>query len=130
MNLYVGNLSQDVTDDDLKKAFEVYGAVKSATVIKDRYSNESRGFGFVEMDVKSEGLEALSGLNGQALKDKNLIVSEARPKNRNRSNSGNITSTAAPAKEPPRLPIPPKTTIKRIVIDSITVKLDGSMNVI
>ncbi len=90
MNLYVGNLSQDVTDDDLKKAFEVYGAVKSATVIKDRYSNESRGFGFVEMDVKSEGLEALSGLNGQALKDKNLIVSEARPKKSNRSNSGSF----------------------------------------
>ena len=90
MNLYVGNLSQDVTDDDLKKAFEVYGAVKSATVIKDRYSNESRGFGFVEMNVKSEGLEALSGLNGQTLKDKNLIVSEAKPKRTNRNNSGSF----------------------------------------
>lgn len=90
MNLYVGNLSQDVTDDDLKKAFEVYGAVKSATVIKDRYSNESRGFGFVEMNVKSEGLEALTGLNGQALKDKNLIVSEARPKKNNRNRSGSF----------------------------------------
>ncbi|MBN1408197.1 MAG: RNA-binding protein [Calditrichaceae bacterium] len=90
MNLYVGNLSLDVTDDDLKKAFEVYGAVKSATVIKDRYSNESRGFGFVEMTVKSEGLEALSGLNGQTLKEKNLIVSEARPKKSTRNNSGSF----------------------------------------
>jgi RNA recognition motif-containing protein len=90
MNLYVGNLSQDVTDDDLQKAFEVYGAVKSATVIKDRYSNESRGFGFVEMDNKSEGLEALSGLNGQALKDKNLVVSEARQRKNNRGNSGSF----------------------------------------
>ncbi|MEJ2053580.1 MAG: RNA-binding protein [Calditrichaceae bacterium] len=85
MNLYVGNLSSDVTDDDLRKAFEVYGAVKSATVIKDRYTGESRGFGFVEMNVKSEGLEALTGLNGQELKDKNLIVSEARPKRDNRN---------------------------------------------
>jgi RNA recognition motif-containing protein len=90
MNLYVGNLSQDVTDDDLKKAFEVYGSVKSAKVIRDRYSNESRGFGFVEMDVKSEGLEALSGLNGQTLKDKNLIISEARQKKSNRGNFGSF----------------------------------------
>ena len=90
MNLYVGNLSQDVTDDDLKKAFEVYGSVKSAKVIRDRYSNESRGFGFVEMNVKSEGLEALSGLNGQTLKDKNLIVSEARQKKSNRGSSGSF----------------------------------------
>jgi len=85
MNLYVGNLSPEVTDSDLKKAFEVYGSVKSATVIKDRYTGESRGFGFVEMNVKSEGLEALTGLNGQTLKDKNLIVSEARPKKDNRN---------------------------------------------
>jgi RNA recognition motif-containing protein len=93
MNLYVGNLSPDVTDDDLKKAFEVYGSVKSAKVIKDRYTNESRGFGFVEMNVKSEGLEALSALNGQTLKDKNLIVSEARPKKSHRNDSGSFRNS-------------------------------------
>ena len=80
MNLYVGNLSKDVNDDDLRQAFEVYGEVKSASVINDRYTGESRGFGFVEMADKAAGLEAISGLNGQDIKGRNLVVSEARPK--------------------------------------------------
>lgn len=84
MNLYVGNLSKDVNDDDLRKAFEVYGQVSSAKVITDRYSGESRGFGFVEMPASNEGLEAISGLNRQEVKGRNLVVSEARPKRDNR----------------------------------------------
>ncbi|MBD3224406.1 MAG: RNA-binding protein [Caldithrix sp.] len=88
MNLYVGNLSKDVSDDDLRQAFEVYGPVKSATVIKDRYSGESRGFGFVEMDKKAEGVEAISGLNGQDVKGRGLVVSEARPKKKNNNRRG------------------------------------------
>ncbi len=84
MNLYVGNLSLDVNDEDLRKAFEVYGQVTSAKVISDRYSGDSRGFGFVEMAVKAEGLEAITGLNSHELKGRNLIVSEARPKKDNR----------------------------------------------
>jgi RNA recognition motif-containing protein len=84
MNVYVGNLSKDVNDDDLRKAFEVYGNVSSATVITDRYSGESRGFGFVEMPEKEEGLEAIAGLNSQEIKGRHLSVSEARPKKDNR----------------------------------------------
>jgi RNA recognition motif-containing protein len=87
MNLYVANLSQDVNDEDLRKTFEVYGQVTSAKVITDRYSGDSRGFGFVEMPVKTEGLEAISGLNSQEIKGRNLVVSEARPKRDNRGSS-------------------------------------------
>ncbi len=87
MNLYVANLSQDVNDEDLRKTFEVYGQVTSAKVITDRYSGDSRGFGFVEMPVKTEGLEAISGLNSQEIKGRNLVVSEARPKRDNRRSS-------------------------------------------
>lgn len=80
MNIYVGNLSHDATDDDLRQAFEAFGQVTSATIIKDKFSGESRGFGFVEMPNKPEGQAALTGLNGQDLKGRALKVSEARPR--------------------------------------------------
>ena len=80
MNIYVGNLSNDATEADLRQAFEAFGQVSSATVIKDRFSGESRGFGFVEMPDKGEAQAALSGLNGQDLKGRSLKISEARPK--------------------------------------------------
>lgn len=80
MNLYVGNLSREVTEDELRKAFEAFGQVTSVNVIKDRYSNESRGFGFVEMATKSEAQAAITGLNGTSLGDRTLSVSEARPR--------------------------------------------------
>jgi RNA recognition motif-containing protein len=80
MNIYVGNLSNDATEADLRQAFEAFGQVSSATVIKDRFSGESRGFGFVEMPSKDEAQAALSGLNGQDLKGRSLKISEARPK--------------------------------------------------
>lgn len=80
MNIYVGNLSNDATEADLRQAFEAFGQVSSATVIKDRFSGESRGFGFVEMPTKDEAQAALSGLNGQDLKGRSLKISEARPK--------------------------------------------------
>lgn len=88
MNLYVGNLSVDVTDDDLKKAFEVYGAVSSATVIKDRFSGESRGFGFVEMPEESEAKEAIAGLSNQEIKGRYLKVNEAKPQGDKRNQKG------------------------------------------
>ena len=88
MNLYVSNLSSDVTDSDLRGAFEVYGQVSSVKVIKDRFSGESRGFGFVEMPDKTKAIEAIRGLNGQEVKGKNLVVSEARPKKDNRRQRG------------------------------------------
>jgi len=63
MNIYVGNLSLDVTEDDLRKEFEAFGQVATANVIKDKFTGESRGFGFVEMPSKSEAQEAMTALN-------------------------------------------------------------------
>jgi RNA recognition motif-containing protein len=80
VNIYVGNLSREVTEDELRKAFEAFGQVTSVNIIKDRYSGESRGFGFVEMTTKSEAQAAINGLNGTSLKERTLSVSEARPR--------------------------------------------------
>ena len=80
MNIYVGNVSNDVTEDDLRLAFEAYGKVESAAVIKDKFSGESRGFGFVEMPDKTEAQAAITGLNGKELKGRTLNVNEARPR--------------------------------------------------
>ena len=78
MNIYVGNLSHEVTEDDLKEAFGAFGQLASVTVVKDRKSGESRGFGFIEMASKDEAQSAIAGLNGKDLKGKNLTVNEAR----------------------------------------------------
>jgi cold-inducible RNA-binding protein len=80
VNIYVGNLSREVSEDELRKAFEAFGQVTSASIIKDRYSGESRGFGFVEMATKTEAQAAINGLNGTSLKERTLSVSEARPR--------------------------------------------------
>ena len=80
MNIYVGNLSREATEDELRQAFEAFGQVTSVNVIKDRYSGESRGFGFVEMATKSEAQAAINGLNGTSLGERTLSVSEARPR--------------------------------------------------
>jgi len=80
MNIYVGNLAHEVSDEDLRRAFEAYGQVESANVIKDKFSGESRGFGFVEMPAKAEAQSAIEGLNGSDLKGRNLNVNEARPR--------------------------------------------------
>jgi len=80
MNIYVGNLSRDVTEDDLRQAFEAFGQVNSATVIKDRFSGESRGFGFVEIPSKNEAQTAITEMNGKDLKGRVINVNEARPK--------------------------------------------------
>ena len=80
MNIFVGNLSQDTTEEDLQKAFEAFGQVKSVTIIKDMFSRESKGFGFVEIQSKAEAQAAINGLNGTLLKGKALNVNEARPR--------------------------------------------------
>ena len=80
MNIYVGNLSREVTEDELRQSFEAFGQVTSANIIKDRYSGESRGFAFVEMSTKSEAQAAINGLNGTSLGERTLSVSEARPR--------------------------------------------------
>ena len=88
MKIFVGNLSRDVNDDDLLKAFEAFGKVESATVVKDKFSGESRGFGFVEMSSGPEAQAAISGMNGKDLKGRTLNVNEARPKEDRGGGSG------------------------------------------
>lgn len=80
MNIYVGNLPREATDDDLKQAFEAFGKVMSVNIIKDKFSGESRGFGFVEMPKRTEAEAAIAGLNGKDLKGQTISVNEARPK--------------------------------------------------
>jgi RNA recognition motif-containing protein len=80
MNIYVGNLSSDVTGDDLRQAFGAFGQVESATVITDKFSGESRGFGFIEMPSKDEAAAAIAGMNGKDIKGKAVSVNEAKPK--------------------------------------------------
>ena len=84
MNIYVGNLSHEVTEEDLRLAFEPFGQVESATIIKDKHSGQSKGFGFVEMASKAEGQSAIDGLNGKELKGRALNVNEARPRTESR----------------------------------------------
>lgn len=88
MNIYVGNLSREVTEDDLRQAFEAFGQVTSATLIKDKFSGESRGFGFVEMPSKTEAQAAIQGMNGKDLKGRTLNVNEARPRTEGRRSGG------------------------------------------
>ena len=88
MNIYVGNISSQLTEEELKEAFVAYGVTSSVKIIKDRYTGEPRGFGFVEMPEKAEAEAAITGLNGKELKGKNLTVNEARPSTE-RSGGGN-----------------------------------------
>jgi RNA recognition motif-containing protein len=88
MNIYVGNLSNEVTEEDLKQAFETFGEVESVKIIKDKYTNRSKGFGFVEMPSKAEGQSAIDDLNGKELKGKALNVNEARPRTESRGRGG------------------------------------------
>jgi RNA recognition motif-containing protein len=78
MNIFIGNLSFNVTEGDLRQAFEAFGQVASATVIKDKQSGRSKGFGFVEMPVQAEAQSAIEVLNGKALKGRTITVNEAR----------------------------------------------------
>lgn len=88
MKIYVGNIARGVSDDELKKAFEEFGQVDSAVVLKDKFTGESRGFGFVEMPSSSEAKAAIDGMNGKDLKGRNLNVNEARPREDNRGGGG------------------------------------------
>jgi len=80
MNIYVGNLAREVTDEELRKEFEAFGKVESVSIIKDKYSGQSRGFGFVEMPTRTEAQAAITGLKGKVLRDRTIDVSEARPR--------------------------------------------------
>ena len=85
MKIYVGNLSYEVTEEDLRQEFGAFGEVTSVNIITDKYSGRSKGFGFVEMATKSEAEAAITGLNGKTLKDRTVVVNEARPRTDNRS---------------------------------------------
>jgi RNA recognition motif-containing protein len=80
MNIYVGNLPREVTESELQEAFTAFGEVASCKIITDRYSGESRGFGFVEMPTDDEANEAITGLNGTEMKGRTLTVNKARPR--------------------------------------------------
>jgi peptidylprolyl isomerase len=80
MNVYVGNLPSDVTGNDLREAFEPFGQVETARVVKHRHGGGSRGFGFVDMPSQSEAVSAIVGLDGKNLKGRAIIANEARPK--------------------------------------------------
>jgi RNA recognition motif-containing protein len=88
MKIYVGNLSFDVTEEELRDEFTAFGNVESVAIPTDRYSGRPRGFAFVEMPVVSEGQAAISGLNGKTLRERTLNVNAARPRNEGRQGGG------------------------------------------
>ncbi len=80
MNIYVGNLSGEISEENLREAFEAFGQVTSVTIMKDIFSGEARGFGFVYMPTKAEAQSAITGLNDKELKGRILKVNKARPR--------------------------------------------------
>ena len=80
MNIYVGNLSYDMADNELQELFEAYGSVSKATVIMDRETGRSKGFGFVEMDDSGDAEKAIEALDGENIMGRNLKVNQARPR--------------------------------------------------
>ncbi len=88
MKIYVGNMSYETSEEGLKQSFEAFGEVESATIMKDKFSGQSKGFGFVEMFSKSEAQSAIDGLNDKELKGRKLKVNEARPRTENRGDRG------------------------------------------
>lgn len=85
LNIYVGNLSYEVTEEELREEFTAFGEVASANIIKDKYSGQSKGFAFIEMPLLSAGQAAITGLNGKMLHNRQISVSGARPRTDNRS---------------------------------------------
>ncbi len=88
MNIYVGNLSFDTAEAELRELFETYGVVTSARVISDQFTGRSRGFGFIEMATREEGLKAIQELDSKDVGGRTLKVNEAKPKRQTRSGGG------------------------------------------
>ncbi|NTV29540.1 MAG: RNA-binding protein [Candidatus Omnitrophica bacterium] len=86
MNIFVGNLAREATQDDLREAFSAFGQVSSATVIKDKFTGDPRGFGFVEMPSQSEAEAAMTGV--KEIKGRPVTVNEARPRESSGPRSG------------------------------------------
>lgn len=93
MNLYVGNLSYRLTEDQLKAAFEEFGRVSSCTIIKDKVTGQSKGFGFLEMPESGEAEAAISNLNGRDLMGRKINVNEARPRENRAAGAGGDRSS-------------------------------------
>ena len=96
MNIYVGNLSYTVTEEELQSAFQAFGQVASVSIIRDKFSNQSKGFGFVEMPMNGEAQAAIEGMNGKDLKGRALNVNEARPRTDDRRSGGGRRPTGRP----------------------------------
>ena len=88
MKLYVGNLSFDTSESDLRSAFEAHGTVDSVAVVSDKFTGRSRGFGFIEMNNDEEAKAAMTGMNEKELDGRKLNVNEARPREDNRGGGG------------------------------------------
>jgi RNA recognition motif-containing protein len=88
MNLFIGNLSRDVTEADLRALFEPFGKLDTVTVVKDKFSGVSKGFGFVEMSVKAEAEAAIAALHRTPLKGQSLDITEARPREQRKGGHG------------------------------------------
>jgi RNA recognition motif-containing protein len=88
MNLYIGNLSREASEEDLRQAFAAFGQITTINIIKDKFSGEPRGFAFIEMPNKDEGQAAINGMNGKELKGRTLTVNEARPRTENSRGGG------------------------------------------
>ena len=80
MNIYVGNLSYEVNENDLTEVFESYGTVSSARIITDKYSGRSKGFGFITMENQEEAIRAINELNGAEYEQRDMVVNEAKPR--------------------------------------------------
>jgi len=88
MRIYVGNLSYELTEEELQQEFMAYGEVTSVSILTDKLSGQPKGFGFVEMSSKPEAEAAIAGLNGKTVKERTIVVNEARPRTDNRSGGG------------------------------------------
>jgi len=88
MNIFVGNLSRDVSEEELRAAFSAFGEISRVTILKDKFTGEPRGFGFVEMPSAAEAQAAIQGMNQKNLKGRALNVNEARPKTANPRSGG------------------------------------------
>ena len=88
MNIFIGNLAREVTEEDLRMEFAAFGEVSSVVIIKDKFSGQPRGFAFVEMPKKEEGQAAIIALKGKSLKDRTMDISESRPRTDFRGGGG------------------------------------------
>jgi len=89
MNIYIGNMSYETTEDAIRQAFEAYGEVSTVNIITDRDTGRPKGFGFVEMPSKDEAMAAISGLNGQEMNGRTVNVNEAKPRTNSGGGGGN-----------------------------------------